>query len=314
MAEGCSEKMAEIKSEKDYREKFLLVQYLDYLLIEKGLSRITVSSYRGDLLDFFGFLKRNGIRDPGSVNQDVLFDFLFHLKGERELSETSISRKISSLRSYFRFMKWEDYLEKDPTEFVDSPRLWRKLPSVLSREEVSRLIESPGGKLLGLRDRAMLELMYATGIRVSELTGLTLTDIDVRSGYIRVMGKGRKERLVPLSRTSITWIKRYIKELRPDLDKGRGEEKIFLNQRGGPLSRVGVWKIMKRHMKSSGLDKKASPHTLRHSFATHLLEGGADLRAVQEMLGHSDISTTQIYTHISREYLKEIHRTFHPRG
>ncbi len=301
-------------TEEARRERFLLVQYLDYLLIEKGLSRTTVASYRGDLLDFIGFLRRHGVRDPGSVDQDLLYDFLFHLKGERGLSERSISRKISSLRSYFRYMNWEDHLEKDPTEFIDSPRTWRKLPSVLSRDEVSRLIESPGRGALGLRDRAMLELMYATGVRVSELTALALTDIDIRGGYVRVMGKGRKERIVPLSRTCIAWIKRYLRELRPDLDRGRGEERVFLNRRGGPLSRVGVWKILNQHMKSSGMDRKASPHTLRHSFATHLLEGGADLRAVQEMLGHSDISTTQIYTHISREYLKEVHRTFHPRG
>jgi integrase/recombinase XerD len=299
----------------DQWNEFHFVTYLDYILIEKGLSRRTVSSYRGDLVDFFRYLReKKKIRDPSGVDQDVLLDYLFCLKNVFKLSERSISRKISSLRSYFHYLGWEDLLEKDPTEFIDSPRTWWRLPSVLNRTEVEMLLETPGGTTAALRDRAMLELMYATGVRVSELIGLSVNDLNQREGYIRVMGKGRKERVIPVGKIAISWIKRYLKKERPLFEKGKGESRLFLNQRGGPISRVGVWKIMNHYLRLAGIDKKASPHTLRHSFATHLLEGGADLRAVQEMLGHSDITTTQIYSHISREYLREIHRSFHPRG
>jgi len=181
----------------------------------------------------------------------------------------------------------------------------------LNRIEVERLLESPSGKASSTRDRAIMEVLYATGVRVSELINLRLNDIDMREGFIRVMGKGRKEGVVPIGRSAITWLRRYLRERRAG---DAGSERIFLNHLGRPISRVGVWKILNGYLKSSGIKKKASPHTLRHSFATHLLEGGADLRAVQEMLGHSDISTTQIYTHLSRDYLKRVHRTFHPRG
>ncbi len=307
--------MDEGGTKTDRWKEFHFHTYLDYILIEKGLSRRTVSSYRGDLAEFFRYLEgEKKIRDPSGVDQDVLLDYLFFLKDESKLSERSISRKISSLRSYFRYLGWEELLEKDPTEFIDSPRTWWKLPSVLSLTEVEILLEAPGGTAAALRDRAMLELMYATGVRVSELIGLSINDLNEREGYIRVMGKGRKERVVPVGKIAISWIKRYLKKERPLFEKGKGEDRLFLNQRGGPISRVGVWKIMNHYLKLSGIDKKASPHTLRHSFATHLIERGADLRAVQEMLGHSDISTTQIYSHISREYLREIHRSFHPRG
>ncbi len=307
--------MKESKADTVHREKFCLNLYLDYIRIERRLSPATVASYRGDLLSFFCYLDSSGIDEPSGVDQEALFEYLFYLKSkDPPLSPASISRRISTLRSYFSFLVWEEHLENDPTEFVDSPRKWRKLPSVLSRDDVKRLIESQGGKRSGLRDRAMVELMYATGVRVSELISLTLNDVDLRDGYLRVLGKGNKERVIPLGSVAIMWIKRYLKEERPLFEKGKGEDRIFLNLRGGSISRVAVWKMLKMRLEESGIGKNVSPHTLRHSFATHLLEGGADLRAVQEMLGHSDISTTQIYTHIDREYLREVHRTYHPRG
>ncbi len=300
--------------ERDRWKGFHLGPYLDYLRIERRLSQTTVSSYRSDLIGLFRHLRQRGVRDPSRVDQGILFDYLFELKNSDRLSESSISRKVSSLRSYFRYLTWEEYLDKDPTEYIDSPRTWRKLPSVLNRWEVEKLMEAPGGEANSLRDRAMLEFMYATGVRVSELTNVAVNDINTRDGYVRVMGKGKKERIIPLGRIAGKWIKKYVNKERPRYVKGKGVDKLFLNNRGGSLSRVGVWKILNRYLEMAGIDRKASPHTLRHSFATHLLEGGADLRAVQEMLGHSDISTTQIYTHVSREYLREVHRTYHPRG
>ncbi len=309
-------KMEITDTERDRWRGFHLGPYIDYLRIERRLSPKTVSSYRSDLIGLFRHLHQRGVRDPSHVDQGILFDYLFELKNSERLSESSISRKISSLRSYFRYLTWEEHLDKDPTEYIDSPRTWRKLPSVLSRWEVEKLLEAPGlgGEANSLRDRAMLEFMYATGVRVSELINVAVSDINTREGYVRVMGKGKKERIIPIGRTAVSWIKKYLNKERPGYVKGKGIDKLFLNKRGGSLSRVGVWKILNRYLEMAGIGRKASPHTLRHSFATHLLEGGADLRAVQEMLGHSDISTTQIYTHVSREYLREIHRTYHPRG
>jgi integrase/recombinase XerD len=293
---------------------FFLPLYLDHILVERRLARATVSAYRTDLSAFFGYLDRKNIRSPSGVTQDVLMGYLLDLKREDALSEASILRAISSLRSYFRFLCREGLTSADPTEFLDSPKRWRRLPAVLSPSEVERMLEAPGRKSSWLRDRAILEVMYATGVRVSELVGLTLGDVDMEAGFVRVMGKGRRERVVPLGRTAIAWLRRYLDEMRHGLDRGEGEDRLFLNLRGRPLSRVSVWKIVRDRVREAGIAKAAGPHTLRHSFATHLLEGGAHLRAVQEMLGHADIATTQIYTHVSREYLKEIYRTFHPRA
>jgi integrase/recombinase XerD len=306
--------MRDESTEQELWTGFYLDRYLDHLRVERRLSPMTVASYRGDLVRFFRHLAQMGIREPSGVNQNVLVRYLLDLKTRAGLSERSISRGISALRSYFRFLRWEESLPVDPTEFIDSPRTWRKLPSVLSRADVERLLDATGGKANSLRDRAILELMYATGVRVSELVNLSVNDLNIREGYVRVMGKGKKERVVPVGRTAVAWIKRYLREQRPQLGKRRRADNLFLNRRGGALTRVGVWKILKHCLQVSGIGRAASPHTLRHSFATHLLEGGADLRAVQEMLGHSDISTTQIYTHVSREYLREVHRTYHPRG
>jgi len=306
--------MNDTGNESHQWESFLLVSYLDHLRIEKGLAISTVASYRGDLIGFFGYLRQRGLSRAAQVGQELLIEYLFSLKIQEKLSERTLSRRVSSLRSYFRFLKWEGHIEADPTEFIDSPRIWRTLPSVLSRQEVEKLLGSAGRGMFGSRDRAMLELLYATGIRVSEMVNLSIEDVHMTKGYVRVMGKGRKERLVPLNRTATKWIRLYLRSGRPAGHGAEGGGRLFLNRSGRPLSRVGVWKILNHYLMVSGIRKKASPHTLRHSFATHLLEGGADLRAIQEMLGHSDIATTQIYTHISREYLKEIHRTYHPRG
>jgi integrase/recombinase XerD len=217
---------------------------------------------------------------------------------------------------FHKFLIGEQLTQRDPARLVESPKLPKKLPDVLNPDEVDEILKQPDtASDLGLRDRAILETMYATGMRVSELIGLKRSSVDEREGFVRVFGKGSKERIVPIGRSALKWLRRYLLKVRVRLARdGNGQETLFLNARGKPMSRMSVWNIVRASSTRSGLEKEVHPHTLRHSFATHLLEGGADLRAVQEMLGHSDIATTQIYTHIDREYLKEVHRTFHPRG
>ncbi|MFC1661942.1 site-specific tyrosine recombinase XerD [Gemmatimonadota bacterium] len=293
---------------------FSLEPFLDYLTFERGLSDRTLSAYQRDLKRLLLFLQEQGCPGPEKITAPQLRAFLFHLKDEG-LAATSIRRSLSAIRTYFSFLLEEGVLETDPSERLETPKTWRKLPGALSVEEVERLLSAPDpDHPLHWRDRSILELLYATGVRVSELVDLRLTHLDLGQGFCTVFGKGSKERMVPIGGPALMALSRYLGEVRPRLEKGRGEGAVFLNARGGSLSRSAVWSLVKASARKAGIDRRVSPHTLRHSFATHLLEGGADLAAVQELLGHADISTTQIYTHVDREYLREVHRTHHPRG
>ena len=288
--------------------------YADYLNFERGLSPLTVRAYGRELEKFVTFVTRRGRRGPSSVRGDDLRDYIFHL-GDLGLAPTSVRRAQSALRTYFGFLLEEGTLQSDPSEGIQSPRVGRPLPRVLDDADVSALLEAPRlGSPVYWRDRAILEFLYATGVRVSELVGLRLTDLDLEEGLSTVFGKGSKERMVPLGRPACVALSRYLSEVRPALERGKGGGCVFLNQRGNPLSRTSVWKLVRDSARFAGIEGPVSPHVLRHTFATHLLEGGADLVAVQELLGHADISTTQIYTHLDRTYLRDVHRKYHPRS
>jgi integrase/recombinase XerD len=295
-------------------EEFLK-EYLVHLKLEKNLSVNTISSYRNDLTAFLSFLKDKNIIDPSEVNSEHISSF-FKLLNELGLSGTSSARYFSSLKGFFLFLIKNKYILKNPIEKISAPKLSKKLPSVLDVSEVEKILSQPDiSDKFGLRDKAMLELFYACGTRVSELINLKISDLFFSDEIIRVFGKGSKERLIPIGSSAIKWINDYLKLSRPLLmKKSKSENYLFLNSRSSKLSRMGVWKIIDRYVKEAGIEKEVHPHTFRHSFATHLLEGGADLRAVQEMLGHADISTTQIYTHIDRDYIKQVHKQYHPRG
>jgi integrase/recombinase XerD len=293
---------------------FRLDPFTDFLALERGASPNTVAAYRRDILHLAQFLAGRGARAPEHATTATLRDFIFHLK-DLGLAATSIRRHISATRTYYRFLVAEGHVVRDPTERLASPKKWRTLPVVLSPAEVERLLAAPrADERLAWRDRALLEFAYATGSRVSELVGLGLSDVLFDEGLAKLYGKGSKERLVPVGRRALGAVALYAREIRPKLEKGRGRGRLFLNARGAPLSRVGAWGIIRRCARAAGITKRVTPHTLRHTFATHLLEGGADLRAVQEMLGHADLSTTQLYTRVDREYLRTVHRTFHPRA
>lgn len=293
---------------------FRVEPFVDYLAFDRGLADRTVAAYRRDLLRCVRFLNAAGRKRPADVSADDLREHMYELHAQG-LAATSIRRAQSALRAYFGFLLEDGVVEEDPTERLDTPRTGRTLPDTLSADEVERLLEAPDpGHRFYWRDRAILEMLYGSGLRVSELTGLGLTDVDREEGLVLVFGKGSKERLVPLGGAAGRTLDRYLREVRPGLAKGKGKGRIFLNARGTPLSRTSVWTLVKRSAERAGIEKDVSPHTLRHSFATHLLEGGADLAAVQELLGHADISTTQIYTHVDRDYLRRVHRDFHPRG
>lgn len=293
---------------------FFLELYQDHLELEKGLSANTLRAYLSDVRAFTVFLTERGVAEPGAVDGALLRRYLGELH-RRSHSPTTQARKLSSLRGYFRFLAADGLIAADPSEELDLPKRGRRLPAVLSRSEVERLLAATDpSRRLGLRDRAFLEMLYATGVRVSELIRLTFDDLDTAGGFVTVLGKGHKERVVPVGRRALEALDAYLREERPLLSRGKGRRALFLNRRGGALSRMGAWKIVRKHARRAGLSKPIGPHTFRHTFATHLLEGGADLRAVQEMLGHADISTTQIYTHLDRTYLKQVHKSFHPRG
>jgi integrase/recombinase XerD len=293
---------------------FLLERFADFLLLEQGSSGRTVEAYDRDVARLAAFAATRGARRPLDLEPGLLRDYVYQLK-DLGLAPASIRRNISAVRTYFRFLLGEGHVVRDPSERLESPSRWRTLPDVLTVDEVSRLIGAPSlDEPLAFRDRAMLELAYGAGLRVSEWITLGVRDLLLEEGLLRVFGKGGKERLVPIGRTAIGAAAVYVRELRPRLERGQGKGVLFLNARGEPLSRMGAWKILRKYVEQAGIEKHVSPHTLRHSFATHLLEGGADLRAVQEMLGHADISTTQIYTHVDREYLRSVHRQYHPRS
>jgi integrase/recombinase XerD len=293
---------------------FHLDAFLDHLAVERGLSARTLDAYGRDVGRLVEFLQSRGVGRPAEATSESLRDFVYSLK-DRGLKPTSIRRSISAVRTYFGFLLAEGLVVTDPTDRLDTPRVWRRLPSVLSRDEVARIIEAPApDDRFYWRDRALLEFAYASGVRVSELTALMSRDLLLEEGFARVFGKGAKERLVPVGRRARRALETYLRELRPQLDRGQAAGRVFLNAAGRPLNRMAVWRILRRNVRRAGITKRVTPHTLRHSFATHLLEGGADLAAVQEMLGHADISTTQIYTHVDREYLRDVHRRYHPRA
>jgi integrase/recombinase XerD len=294
--------------------KFLLEPFNDFLQLEQGASPRTHEAYGRDLERFAGYMIGRGAPTPADVTSRLLREYLYHLK-DLGLAPASIRRNVSSMRTYFKFLLGEGHLARDPSERLESPKRWRTLPEVLSVAEIDRLLASPTlDDPMVFRDRAMLELAYGAGLRVSEWISIGVRDLMFDEGLVRVFGKGSKERLVPIGRRAIGSLATYTRELRPRLEQGAGRGVLFLNARGKPLTRMGAWKILQKYVARAGIEKHVSPHTLRHSFATHLLEGGADLRAVQEMLGHADISTTQIYTHVDREYLRSVHRKYHPRA
>ena len=293
---------------------FLLARFTDYVALEQGLSPRTQDAYQRDLQRFAEYAESKAVAAPPDITARVLREYVYHLK-DLGLSPASIRRNVSAVRTYFRFLTGDGIVVRDPSERLETPKRWRSLPDVLTVAEVLQLLAAPTlDDALVFRDRALLELAYGAGLRVSEWITLGVRDLLLEDGLVRVFGKGSKERLVPIGRSAIGAAAIYLRELRPKLEKGAGKGVLFLNARGTPLSRMGAWKILRGHVERAGIGKHVSPHTLRHSFATHLLEGGADLRAVQEMLGHVDIATTQIYTHVDREYLRQVHRSYHPRG
>lgn len=288
--------------------------YMAHLSLEKTLSQNTAVSYRFDLRRFANFITHPKIIPIENVTPDVLSKYIRALH-DVGFATTSITRNVSSLKSYFAFLAAEGYIKEDPTELLESPKLAKYLPSVLSVDEVDKIILAVDvDKRGGLRDRAIIETLYATGMRVSELCAFTIEQLQKSEGLVRVVGKGSKERIVPIGESAIYWIERYFENERPDFVKPHTDSTIFLNvKRGTALSRMAVWNICRQYAALGKVEKEISPHTFRHSFATHLLEGGADIRAVQEMLGHENIVTTEIYTHVNTSYLQEIHRSFHPR-
>jgi integrase/recombinase XerD len=305
------------KVDVDPRFESLVLDFLSYLELERGLSRNTLNAYRTDLQQYGTFLAARGL-DPLAVRPAEISDFLADLatgNGRPACSASTIHRKTACLRSFYKHLRRDELIGDDPTASLSAPRRAKKLPQVLNYAEVQKLLAAPrGSEPTTLRDRALLEVMYACGLRASETIGLELADIDLHEGFLRAHGKGSKERLVPLGRRAIAAISGYLRSGRPKLVGERHEPKLFVNFRGGPLTRQGLYKIVQRHARDAGLAGQMSPHTLRHSFATHLLAGGCDLRAVQEMLGHADVATTQMYTHLSGEQLKDVYFRSHPRA
>ena len=294
--------------------KQILDQFLNHLSVERDVSANTIDSYRRDLNGYLNFLCDIKVDSVGAIAAEHVTGFIAGLS-RKGLAANSIARKLSSLRGFHKFLAAEGYCDVDPTSTLESPRQWRKLPGVLSVKEVERLLSQPKGDApLVVRDKAILEFLYATGVRISELIHIKRKNLLSEVELVRVMGKGRKERIVPIGKEAIRSAHRYLREVRPKLAGERSEDVLFLNRRGSPFSRMGLWKLLRKYVNQAGITKRVSPHTIRHSFATHLLKGGADLRAVQEMLGHADISTTQIYTHLDREYIKQEHRDYHPRS
>ena len=295
-----------------------VLDFLGYLEFERGLSRNTLEAYRSDLLQFGAYLERAEV-DVLEAEHEHLAGFLDELAAGSEerqaVAPATLQRKAACLRSFYRHLRREGLLERDPTADLRAPRKSQRLPHVLGRDEVQKLLQTPRGTdPAALRDRALLEVMYACGLRASEAIDLTVADIDLESGVLRARGKGSKERLVPIGRQAVSAVTAYLQRGRPHLVGLRDEPHLFVNHRGSGLTRQGLYKIVQRHARTAGLDGKMSPHTLRHTFATHLLAGGCDLRSVQEMLGHADVATTQIYTHVSPDKLKDVYFAAHPRA
>jgi len=297
----------------DHARAFRVEQFRDYLAFERGLSARTVDAYLGDLGKLLAHLEEEAIDRLDQVRAEHVRGWVYALR-DAGLAPTSIRRARSAIRTYFAFLIAEGMIDTDPTEHLQAPRADRKLPDFLTIEETRKLLEAPDPHhRLFWRDRAVLEVLYASGMRVSELTGLKLTALELDEGIATVFGKGSRERLVPIGGPALRALGRYLREVRPGLERGKGRGAVFLTVRGRPMRRESVWRLVRDAARRAGLERDVSPHTLRHTFATHLIEGGADLAAVQELLGHVDISTTEIYTHVDREYLREVHRRFHPR-
>ncbi len=293
--------------------KKLLDEFLNYLSVERGLSKNTISSYGSDLISFINHLEKNGITGIEKVKRDDITGHLMYLK-DKGLSGNSVSRALVAIKMFYKFLAQERFIKNDVAGILESPKLIRPLPNVLDVSEVARLLQAPDTRSwMGIRDKAALELMYATGMRVSEMVELGTGTLNLDVGFIKCKGKGDKERMVPIGSKARDSISRYMEKVRPSLLKSKNDGHLFLTRLGKKVSRQSFWKMMKKYAKTAKIRKEIAPHTLRHSFATHLLERGADLRVVQEMLGHSDIATTQIYTHIDKGRLKSIHKQFHPR-
>ncbi len=288
--------------------------YLLHLKVERGLAKNTLDSYRRDLKKFVGYLRRNGINTLNEVDRRMIMSFMEDLHNQHRAPAT-ISRNLAAIRSFYSFLTQESLVKANPTTELDAPKIPKRLPNVMTVSQVAILMEQPNGNnAAGLRDKAMLELLYATGIRVSELVDLNLVDVNLEMGFLRCLGKGSKERIVPMGKSAIEAIDAYLQKGRGKLIRNSEDQAVFVNIHGGRLTRQGFWKILKKYVRQAGFQGDITPHTLRHSFATHLLENGADLRAVQEMLGHSDISTTQIYTRVTAIHLRDVYQQSHPRA
>lgn len=292
----------------------LLKDFLEYLLVERSLSKNTIMAYQSDLKRYIEYLKSQDIFSPANSNKITIQSFLLYLK-KRDLSAVSISRSLVAIKVFYKYLLQRGVLKENPAGYLGSPKLWKVLPETLSVKEVETLLKGAGhNDCMGLRDKACLELLYATGMRVSEVACLKVEDVNFDIGFVRCKGKGSKERIIPFGSKARDSLLIYLKEARPELQIGYSDEgALFLSRLGKGMSRQSIWKLIQRNARKSGISKRITPHTLRHSFATHMLEGGAELRVIQEMLGHSDISTTQVYTHLTKGRLKEIHRKYHPR-
>lgn len=295
------------------KDSAFLQEFLSYLSVEKGLARNTLDAYSLDLTAYIHFIKKElNVGDWSQVKRDHVIKFLIKER-ERGLEAVSAARRLVSIRIFHRYMVKESYLHEDITDLLESPKLWKKLPCFLNQQEMEAILKAPrADSPSSVRDRALLECLYAAGMRVSEITGLKTGDVNLESAFIKCCGKGGKERIVPIGRQAVDVCRNYLQKVRPKMKPVT--EHFFISRRGTGLSRQFVWQMIKRYARLAGIEKSITPHTIRHSFATHLLENGADLRVVQELLGHADISTTQIYTHVSRDRLKSIHARFHPRG
>ncbi|MBN1870719.1 MAG: site-specific tyrosine recombinase XerD [Candidatus Omnitrophica bacterium] len=294
--------------------KECIEEFMNYLAVERGLAQNTLLAYRRDLNKYSSFLAKKGIQGAVQVKREHISDFMFDQK-KRGLSAASICRSLAAIKMFHRFLVRERHANEDPTHLIDTPKKWKRVPNVLATSEIESMINTVKGKgWQAVRDKAILELFYASGMRVSELLNLKVDSVNLELGYVRCVGKGSKERIIPVGRRACEAIEKYCQKVRTKLVKDKTTVFLFLSRLGKKISRQSIWKIIKNCAKQAHIRTEIKPHTLRHSFATHLLERGADLRSVQEMLGHSDISTTQIYTHVDRERLKTIHKQFHPRG
>lgn len=292
---------------------FYLDIFLEHLSSERGLSKNTYDAYRRDLLRYIKFSSGRGIKKIALTNRRNIIDYLFYLS-EKRYSPSTSSRNLSAIKTFHKFLVGEGYGKSSPADELPTAKLGRRLPNVLTESEIDIILnKADTNKDSGIRDRAILELLYATGMRISEVVNVSINDIDFNISFIRCFGKGSRERIIPFGKFASKWLKEYINKVRNKITNGKEIKELFLNRFGKKFSRVGLWKLIKKYAKLSNLDKKVTPHTFRHSFATHLLKRGADLKSVQEMLGHVNISTTQIYTHIDRSYLKDVHKKFHPR-